>query len=316
MGKRMNKIAGITALLIVSLNLMAQQDTKLTQSMFLIPNFNPGAVGQSDKICAAAAFRNQWMGFPQAPTVTTFTADAPFSLFGRSHGVGITMVNDNLALENDLFASVSYSYKIDIGPGVLGVGLSAGFANHSLDADGFHGAEVIEVIGDDLIPQSSESLFGFDMGVGALYSTENLYFGVSATHVSKPTFEFDQGGEYQYIPHYYVTGGYTMQLANPMLELMPSFLVLIEKSSFTPSLNANLRYNKRFWGGVSYVVGGAVSALFGVELLNGIKVGYSYDVELSSLIKHSSGTHEITVRYCFDLSLGKSPQKYESIRFL
>jgi hypothetical protein len=63
-------------------------------------------------------------------------------------------------------------------------------------------------------------------------------------------------------------------------------------------------------------VGGAMSALLGIELLNGIMVGYSYDLELSPLLKYNSGSHEITVRYCFDLSLDKSPQKYESIRFL
>ena len=138
----------------MSFNLMAQQDTKLSQNMFLVPVFNPGAMGQTNKICAAAAFRNQWAGIPSAPVVSTFTAHAPFTLFNRSHGAGINLMNDNLALNNDLFVSLAYSYKIDIGIGVLGAGVSAGFANHSFDYHGLDGADVIDINGDDAIPQN------------------------------------------------------------------------------------------------------------------------------------------------------------------
>jgi len=313
----MKKLAVILFFGIITIDLMAQQDPKLTQNMFLAPVFNPGAVGQTDKICAAASFRNQWGGFPQAPVVSTFSAHSSFSLFGRNHGVGLNMLNDNAGLNNDLFFSLSYSYKIDIGGGVLGLGLNAGVANQSLDPSGFEGADVIDLTGDGAIPQNAASLFGFDMGLGAYYSTERLYFGLSTTHLNETSFDFpEEAAETRMVRHYYAIGGYTIQLPDPTFELMPSFMVQTDGNINHIYLNTNLRYNKRFWGGVSYTVGGGISALFGIELLNGIKVGYSYDVELSPVIKYNNGSHEITVRYCFDLSLDKSPQKYESIRFL
>ncbi|MDF1571712.1 MAG: type IX secretion system membrane protein PorP/SprF [Bacteroidales bacterium] len=313
----MKKLASIIFFVSISLAVIAQQDPKLSQNMFLVPVFNPGAMGQSDMICAAASFRNQWAGFPGAPVVSTFTAHAPFSLFGRSHGVGINLMNDNVALNNDLFVSAAYSYKIDFGSGVLGIGLNAGFANHSFDPSGLNGADVIDITGDDAIPQNAASLFGFDMGAGAYYSTDKLYFGLSTTHLNQTSFDFpEELAETRLIRHYYAVGGYTIQLPNPTFELIPSFMLQTDTKDHHIYLNTNVRYNKRFWGGVSYSVGGAVSALFGIELMNGIKVGYSYDIELSPLFKYSSGSHEVTVRYCFDLSLDKSPQKYESIRFL
>lgn len=317
----MKKQAVILILVILSLDTLAQQDPKFSQNMFLIPVYNPGAIGQSDKICAAAAFRNQMAGFPGAPVIMSFTAHAPFSLFGRSHGIGINLMSDNIALNNDFRGSLSYSYKIDIGNGVLGSGLSLGLANYSLDASGFEGADVMDVTGDNYIPQGVESLIGLDMGIGVYYSTENLYFGLSATHLNQTSFNNpkelnNDEVNFGLIRHYYAIGGYTVQLSNPMYELMPSFMIQTDGKDNHLYLNTNLRYNKRFWGGVSYSVGGAVSILAGIELMNGIRLGYSYDIELSSLIKHSSGSHEITLRYCFDLSLDKSPQKYESIRFL
>ena len=157
------------------------------------------------------------------------------------------------------------------------------------------------------------------MGLGAYYSTNNLYVGLSTTHVNQASFDDfpdDDPAKPGLIRHYYAVGGYTIQLPNPVYELMPSFMVQTDGKVNHIYLNTNLRYNKRFWGGVSYSVGGAVSTLFGIELLNGVRVGYSYDIELSPLFKYSSGSHEFTLRYCFDLSLDKSPEKYESIRFL
>jgi hypothetical protein len=54
----------------------------------------------------------------------------------------------------------------------------------------------------------------------------------------------------------------------------------------------------------------------GLELFNGIRIGYAYDFPLSDIRKSTSGSHEFMVNYCFDLSLGKSPMRYKSIRFL
>ena len=316
---RMNKLAGIFVLLMFSIHLLGQQDPKMSQNMFMIPVYNPGSVGQSDKICALLSVRNQWGGFPGAPSVVYFNANAPFSLFGRSHGVGINLISDNLALNSDIFASASYSYKIDLGPGVLGAGFNVGMANYAFDPSGLIGADVIITDGDPSIPRTELTSFKLDMGLGAFYSTDKLYFGISTTHLNQPTFESKEGDDPatpSLVRHYYAIGGYTIQLSNPMFELMPSFMVQTDGRANNFYLNTNVRYNKRFWGGVSYSVGGAVSVLAGIELLNGIRVGYSYDIELSPIFKYSSGSHEFTVRYCFDLSLDKSPQKYESIRFL
>jgi hypothetical protein len=56
--------------------------------------------------------------------------------------------------------------------------------------------------------------------------------------------------------------------------------------------------------------------IIGLELFNGIRLGYSYDFTLSDMANSSKGSHEFMVNYCFDLGLGKSPMKYKSIRFL
>ncbi|MEN8201240.1 MAG: type IX secretion system membrane protein PorP/SprF [Bacteroidota bacterium] len=300
----------------LSLGLLAQQDPKFSQNMFLVPVFNPGAVGSTNKICMGAAFRNQWTGLPDAPVVTTFTAHMPVNFLGRTHGIGINMMNDNLGFNNDFQFSASYAFRMDLGTGSLGIGANVGLANQALSPD-WNGADVIKWEGDPTIPQNGGSVFGFDMGLGVYYNTDNLYVGASTTHLNQTSFDYPEDvAETKLIRHYYLVAGYNIQLTNPMFEVMPSLMLQSDARSNHIYVNTNVRYNKRFWGGVSYSVGGALTALFGIELMNGIKIGYSYDFELSPLMKYNSGSHEVTVRYCFDLSVDKSPQKYKSIRFL
>jgi hypothetical protein len=82
------------------------------------------------------------------------------------------------------------------------------------------------------------------------------------------------------------------------------------------SATSLVRYNKKAWGGVSYRPGDALVGIIGIELFNGIRIGYAYDFPISDIRKSTSGSHEFLVNYCFNLSMGKSPMRYKSIRFL
>ena len=270
----MKRLVYIIVFGVVALNVQAQQDPKFSQNMFLAPFYNPGAVGSTDKICLAAAFRNQWTGLPNSPVTTIFTANMPVSLLGRTHGIGVSLMNDNLAFNNDFNFSASYAFRMELGQGSLGIGANVGLANQALTPEWDDGDGIINPEGDVAIPQTGGSVFGFDMGLGAYYNTDNLYVGVSTTHLNQTSFNYpEDNAETKLIRHYYLMAGYNIQLANPMFEIMPSLMLQSDLRSNLIYLNTNIRYNKRFWGGVSYSVGGALTALFGIELMNGIEIG-------------------------------------------
>ncbi|MBK7134550.1 MAG: type IX secretion system membrane protein PorP/SprF [Bacteroidales bacterium] len=123
-------------------------------------------------------------------------------------------------------------------------------------------------------------------------------------------------GTYYVSRHYYLTSGYTLQLRNPSFELIPSVFAFSDGKIIQFTVNSLVRYNKKIWGGVSYRAGDALIGMIGLELYNGLRLGYAYDFTVSDMSKSNSGSHEFMVNYCFDLSLGKSPMKYKSIRFL
>ena len=304
-------------LVLISYTTWSQQDPLSSNYMFNTTTYNPGVAGTSGMICATALNRQQWLGFEGAPSTTTFSISAPVSPFKISSGIGLMVESDNVGFDKDINISAIYAYLMDVGTGKLGIGISLGMLNKTLDpkwqipnGDGFTQPDQ-----DPLIPVNKESFVAFDAGLGIYLNTDKYYAGLSVRHLNQPKIKFTKGEPY-ITRHYYLTAGYTIQLPNPSLELLPSAFVFSDGRAFQASVTTLLRYNKKVWGGVSYRAGDALIGLVGIELYNGIRVGYAYDFPLSDVRKSTTGSHEFMVNYCFDLTMGKSRMKYKSIRFL
>jgi len=296
---------------------LAQQDPVTSQYMFNTQTYNPGVAGTSGMICATAMNRQQWVGFKGAPATTLFNISSPVTVFGVKSGVGILVESDNIGFDKNINLSGSYTYLMDAGMGKLGIGLSLGMLNTTLNPTWNipAGDEHTPASGDPLIPENKESYVAFDAGLGAYYKADKYYLSLSVTHINQPKIKYSKGTPY-FSRHYYLTGGYDVQMPNPAFELLPSVFAVSDGKVVQFAITSLVRYNKKVWGGVSYRAGDALIGIVGLELFNGIKLGYSYDFTISDIGKTSSGSHEFMINYCFDLGLGKSPMKYKSIRFL
>ena len=304
-------------LVLLSTSVWGQQDPVSSQHMFNILTYNPGIAGTSGMICATAINRQQWLGFVGAPKTTIFNVSAPVSLFKIKSGLGLVIESDNIGFDKDINLSAAYSYLLDLDLGKLGLGINLGMINKTIDptwtvpdGDGFTPPDQ-----DPLIPVTKESIVAFDAGIGAFLKADKYYASLSITHINRPKIKYTKGETY-ISRHYYLTAGYTLQLPNPSLELLPSLFAYSDGKVVQFNATTLVRYNKKVWGGVSYRAGDALIGIVGVELYNGIRIGYSYDFTLSDIRKNSTGSHEFMVNYCFDMNLGKSPMRYKSIRFL
>ena len=296
---------------------LSQQDPLSSHYMFNTMTYNPGVAGTSGMICATALNRQQWIGFKGAPSTTVFNISAPVTLFKSSSGVGLLIESDNIGFDKDINLSAAYSYHLEMGPGKLGIGLNLGMLNKTLTPEWQipDGDSHTPPSGDPLIPENKESFVAFDAGIGLYFKAEKYYAALSVSHLNQPKIKFTKGLSY-ISRHYYLTAGYTLQLPNPSLELIPSVFAFSDGKVGQFTITSLVRYNKKAWGGVSYRAGDALIGMVGFELFNGVRLGYAYDFTISEIRKNSSGSHEFMVNYCFDLSLGKSAMKYKSIRFL
>jgi type IX secretion system PorP/SprF family membrane protein len=281
---------------------------------------NPGSMGSMDMICITGIMRQQMLGFPGNPNNFFFSAEAPFNLFGAKHGVGLTIYRDALGLQSDINLNLSYAFRFNIGEGTLGIGLNGGFVDNELTFQDFKPNDEVGI--DPNIPQGNPDGMTFTMGAGLFYRSEEIYFGASVLNLNSPTVKTTptQSGtiesSYNLTRHYYVTAGYNMQLNNPAWELKPAVLLISDEKTTQMDLNLTVAYNKKIWGGVSYRTGSAVIGMIGLQLIEGLKVGYSYDFYTSALMNHNQGSHEILLNYCFKIGAEKAPQKYKSIRYL
>lgn len=304
------------ALLFGVIVVFAQQDPQFSQYMSNTLAFNPGYAGSKDAICASALHRINWVGFPGAYATSMFTAHAPISPFKINSGVGVTILNDKIGYEKNLGFNVVYAYRIDIknGEGKLGIGVSAGFLNKSMNVDKWEPPEGTPVT-DPAIPNQKESAMTFDLGLGLYYRAEKLYLGLSSTNITQPKVKFEKGGP-DLTRHYYITAGYNLSMPNPSFDLLPSVFIASDGSASSFDFNSIILYNKRIWGGVTYRLKAAIVGMVGLELKNGLRIGYSYDFATTKLSGYNSGTHEITLGYCFNIIREKIPHKYKSVRFL
>jgi type IX secretion system PorP/SprF family membrane protein len=312
-----NKVLLYWVIVIISIFVTkAQQDPQFSLNRLNQLTVNPGFAGSSGLINFSILNRYQWVGFPGAPVTTVFNTDASVHLIGSNDGIGLSVVNDVIGFEKNISVGLNYSWRAQVGNGSLGSGISAGLMNKNINLDmtGIDGSDLIN-LSDPSLPQGEASGVLADLGIGLFYQNKNYELALSVRHLNQPTLSFGESGRYSLRRHYYMSGSYTLQMANERLEALPSFFFKTDATTWQADVNMIVQYDKRLWGGVGYRVGDAIIITAGAELFNGIKFGYSYDMSISSLSRYNAGSHEFFLAYSI-LLYKKRTHMYKSVRFL
>ena len=312
----MKKSLVVLILLFVASLSFAQQDAQFSQNMYNRLPVNPAYAGSNNAICGTLIARNQWMGFDGAPKTGFIALDAGVpAIYG---GVGLTVGYDQLGFEKNLALRAAYAFRFPIATGKLAIGIDAGFLQKSVDLNGKSWITTDGVpTNDKAIPPSGSSAMAPDFNFGVYYNTNDLYFGVSTTHLAQGDLKYSaiQGSITTVMArHYYIIGGYSYEL-NQNLTLKPSIWVKSDAASTIADINLNVLYNNLIWGGLTYRYTDAIIALAGVNV-NNFKIGFSYDMTTSSIRRYSNGTVEFMLGYCMKPNRAKPLPKNGNVRFL
>ena len=297
----------------------AQQDYQVTHFMFDRLSINPAYAGINDQLCASGIFRNQWTGFDGAPRTGVINVHSPVEILRG--GVGLTVFNDQLGAQNRSIARLAYSYHLNVLGGRLGIGVSAGMFNQSINNNIIWTTpDGTEASLDGSIPTAGASEMKPDFNFGLYYTTNNFYVGLSTTHVSEGQFS-DLKMDIK--RHYWFVAGYEYKgLMNGDLDLKPNILVKSELVSTQIDLNLIAEYRKMIWLGTTYRFQDAIAPMIGYihdfknESESVLKIGYSYGITTSALRQFSTGTHEIALNYCMKIVKPQVVAKSKNPRFL
>ncbi len=304
-------------LLILSINFAySQQDAQFSHYMFNNVAFNPAYAGMNGEICMNFTSHQQWRGLEGAPISNLMTVDSNVKLLGQEGGVGLKILDDRVGFVQNFMVSGIFSYHKSIGLGTLGIGFDLGIFNKLFKPEWEFPDQ-----SESILPTDSRKMI-FDMSGGLFYKLDNLYIGLSSTHLIRPKFNFDaitdggSGSQIFLTNHYYLTGAYNIQLANALLDFTPSFLVKSDGVSLQTDINLMLLYNKKFWTAVTYRNEDALVFFAGTSVFNNLRLGLSYDVTISRIRTVSTGTFEVNVGYCFSFGNPGNAQKYHNVKSL
>jgi type IX secretion system PorP/SprF family membrane protein len=327
--RRVVILGGIFMGLLCSLISVAQQRPYYTQ--YVLNNFiiNPAVAGIENYWDVKASHRAQWVGLPDAPVTTYLTLHGPLRKkdFARAtattvpargtnprgeaywsdytaadphHGVGFTVLNDRTGPLNRFAAFGSYAYHLPISNRTtLSAGFSAGITNLSLDASklNFGGTVLDPAVANSTLINTIKP----DISAGLWLYSAKYFVGVSVQQIVPQQVAFSDNTVYlqrgKLVPHIFMSAGYRMQLGDDF-SLLPSVLVrYINPLPIGFDVNAKLQYQDLLWFGASYRYQDGFAAMAGMNINRSINIGYSYDLQTSSLNTVSRGTHEIMIGF-------------------
>ena len=295
----------------------AQYDSQLSQYFMAMGYYNPAYAGVREDLNLLALSRLQWIGIEGAPKSFFIHADMPFKLGKTNHGVGLLIFTEGIGLFQNTHVNLQYAYKQKLLGGTLSVGLQFGLVNQSFNGEKvFYPTSQFHQQQDQAIPNVQVSGMGMDIGAGLYYTHKKFYVGLGVTHLNKAEVRLDEYSSMYLSSTYNLTGGYNIQLRNPLYELQPSVFFKTDMQSFQADITARLVYNKMFNGGFSWRVNESVILLLGAKF-GSFHVGYAYDFPTTPILKGTSGSHELMVSYKLKLKKSKSGKnKHKSVRIL
>jgi type IX secretion system PorP/SprF family membrane protein len=281
----------------------AQQNPMYTHYMYNTLSINPAYAGSREALSITALHRSQWVGFKGAPMTQTLTLHTPIA--NKHIGVGLTAMNDKIGPINNTGISGSFAYIMQVSKrSKLALGLSGGVNILQADLNSL----ALENQNDASFLNNTKNRVTPNFGVGAYYSRERFYAGVSVPDLVESSYSSMSNvngvalvGKSQ--RHYFFIAGAVFNLTEN-LALKPTTLVKATVGApLQVDVTASFIIHKRFLLGAMYRTGDAFGALVGFDLSEQFHVGYSYDWSYGlRTAKYNSGSHEIMLRYDFIFS--------------
>lgn len=268
----------------------AQQDPVFSQYMFNMLAINPAYAGSRDVASLTATYRRQWVNLDGAPQSGLVSFDGPIAK--KNIGIGVQAYYDQVGIFKNIGGAAQFAYRLRLGKGILSFGVQGSITQAQADWT------KVQTTTPDVAFSSNYNKMVGNAGAGLYYNTDRWYVGFSVPRILENKLNANSS-EARTARHYYLTGGVVIGLSSAV-KLKPSVLVrAVESGPLSFDVNLNVWIIDRIGIGASYRYGDGVLGMLEIQASPRFRIGYAYDMALTSIRGNSSGTHEAMLRYEF-----------------
>ena len=152
----MKRLLLFIGLAIIPLTVFSQQESYYSLYRYNMNVINPAYAGALGKNVFAFTSRRQWSSMQDAPSTLAFSYSSERA---NNVGLGLSVVSDKVFIEQQTFAYVDFSYKLDMESTQLYLGLKAG--------GNFYNADPRELTTYSPSDPAQQQLSRFNPNVGA-----------------------------------------------------------------------------------------------------------------------------------------------------
>jgi len=274
----------------------SQQESYYTLYRYNMNVINPAYAGALGKNVFAFTSRRQWSSMQDAPSTLAFSYSSERE---NKVGLGLSVASDKVFIEQQTFAYVDFSYKLDMESTQLYLGLKAGGNFYNADPRG------LTTYTPSDPAQQQLSRFNPNVGAGALLKGELFWASFSIPRLFNVKRENDNLAlTAKDRVHAYLGGGADLPVGGDFLIKPSVMLRKVKGLPVTTDITGMLSWQNQFDVGISYRSSSAFS-LLSVVSLGGFDIGYAYETPtVSSLSQLNLKTHEIILR----INLGQGDQ--------
>lgn len=284
-------------------SVVSQQDPQYTQYMYNTMAINPGYTGSKDHLSITALARSQWVGFDGAPDTQTISFHTPI---GYSNvGIGLNIINDKLGPSSEVYFDANASYTIRTSENAklaFGLRLGGRFLNIDWSKGRFKDPDVVfnENVNGRFLPT---------VGAGLYYYKPSWYVGLSVPNFLRTDHynDFIESVAKERL-HYFLIAGVVFDLSDQIKFKPAAISKVVFGAPLSLDISANFLFNEKFTAGVAWRWDDSMSALIGIQISQGLNIGYGYDLTTSNYQNYNSGTHEIMLRFDVNKPKLKSPR--------
>ena len=285
----MKRLLFFIGLALVPLITFSQQESYYTLYRYNMNVINPAYAGALGKNVFAFTSRRQWSSMEDAPSTLAFSYSSERE---NNVGLGLSVVSDKVFIEQQTFAYVDFSYKLDMESTQLYLGLKAGGNFYSADPIAL---SAYSASSDPA--QQQLSRFNPNVGAGALLKGELFWASFSIPRLFNVKRESDNlAVTAKDRMHSYLGGGVDLPIGSGLLVKPSVMLRKVKGIPVTTDFTGMLSWQNQFDVGISYRSSSSF-ALLSVISLGGFDIGYAYETPtVSSLSQLNLKTHEIVLR--------------------